>query len=310
VRQVTWPEFGVAEIPEARLLDEHGWVVGNRDQHLRDFDYDAGAISLVVNRITKLRQARRLRGRTLNLSTAHGSYNFYHYVVDGLSRMDLVEKAGYSWSDFDQIILPPFRSPMTVALEKAAGIPTEKIVRLRRRDHVSCEILVQPSYPGWTAQTPWWVVEYLRKLMPPSTGPMTRKIYLPRGGTRNPARLKAMESRLAELGFEQVDTSNLSELRDKLGTASHVIAAHGAGLTNTFLCQPAARVLELMPSDIAHWAHPYYFYTLCSASQLPYGAIVGRSTRPRRFSFNATSQSSFDISAKDFETGLASFLGA
>ncbi len=308
VQKVIWPEFGVAEIPDARLLDEHGWVVGRGDKHLKDFDYFTGLRTLALNRIITLHPPRRLAGRTLNLSTAFGSHNFYHYLVDGLSRMHLVEKAGYRWEDFDQIILSRFHTPFTAAMEKAMGIPPEKIVRLNRRDHLRCDLLVQPSYPGWTGQTPWWVAEYFRKLTPSRFEKTDKKVYLPRGGTRNPTLLKRIEARLDELGFERADPMKESDLYNKLAAASHVVGSHGAALTNILLCRPGTKVLEFLPSDIVNGPHPYYFYTLCNTTGMQYGAITGRSVKPRRFKFNAQSQSAFEIEWQDFEAGMARLL--
>lgn len=308
VQQVTWPEFGVAEIPEARLLDEHGWVVGRDDQHIQDFDYFTSLRSLTLNQMITLPSPRRLEGRTLNLSSAFGCYNFYHYLIDGLSRMHLVEKAGYSWDHFDHIILSRFNTPLTAAMEKAFGIPTGKIIRLARHDHVECDLLVQPSYPGWTAQTPWWVPEYLRKILPTSTRSTRKKIYLPRSGPRNPTLLTRIEEQLEDLGFERADVMNEADLFNKLAAASHIVSSHGAALTNIFLCQPGTRVLELFPSDIAHAPRPYYYYTLAHACGFAYGAIVGRATEARRFKFDAQSQSPFEIKWKDFEAGMTRLL--
>jgi len=303
-----WPEFGVAEFSNGRLLDENGWVVGANDQHVRDFDLPVVNGVFLMNRITKLHPIRQIPGRTLNLSTIFGVRNFFHHVVDGIGRLHLSEKAGYTWDDFDHVILSRFESPMARVVEKAAGIPKEKIIRLARRDHVECETLIQPSYPGKTAHSPWWVGEFFRKILPPPTHGRRKRVYIPREGTRNPTEILRIEARLESLGFERVDPMNAEDLHEKLPYASHIVAVHGAALANIILCRPGTRLIELMPSDIAHADFACYYYTLCTTLGMPYAAVVGQSTVPRRFPFSPQSNSSFDIPWMHFERGLEKLL--
>ena len=48
-------------------------------------------------------------------------------------------------------------------------------------------------------------------------------------------------------------------------TATHVIAAHGAGLSNIYLCTPGTKVLEIYPNGVSF--HPLY-QRIATACQL------------------------------------------
>ena len=56
---VSWPESGVAVLPDARILDEHAWVVGREDTFLADLCYLGNSRQSRVNHIIKLHPARR-----------------------------------------------------------------------------------------------------------------------------------------------------------------------------------------------------------------------------------------------------------
>ena len=55
-------------------------------------------------------------------------------------------------------------------------------------------------------------------------------------------------------GWETVALENLS-IREQIKTfaeASHVLAAHGAGLVNLLWCQPGTKVIEIQDKNMIH----------------------------------------------------------
>ena len=136
-----WPEAGVAVIPEGRVLDEHGWVVGENDTYLSDFCQLSKHRLSRVNRIFKLKSPRRLKGRTLNLCTASAPFNYYHYVIEALGRYPLVIDAGFRWDDFDHILMPRYQSAMSAEIDRAIGVPVDRVIRMKRHEQFICDIL-------------------------------------------------------------------------------------------------------------------------------------------------------------------------
>lgn len=305
---IDWPEFGVAEIPNGRLLDEHAWVVGADDTFLGDFCHSSLEWYSPVNRIIKLHPVRRLKGRTLNLCSAYAVHNYYHYVLDGLSRWELLRRAGYTWDDFDHVILPRFNTPSTHEIRNAIGLPAEKVIELGRREHLECEVLIQPSFPGLTACAAGWVFRLFRDVFPAPDPSVQRLVYLPRRGARVPTDNAGIEARMKELGFEFLDPVTTPNFRERLAEASHVVAIHGASLANLIFCRPGTRVLEIMPTDLAHYRNFSYYSTLCAGGGMPYGAVIGKSLKERLAEFAVQKDSPFTVDLADLDAGLARLL--
>lgn len=303
-----WPAAGVAVIPQGRVLDEHGWVVGDNDTFLGDFSQLGNDRRSRVNHTLKLNAPRRLKGRTLNLCSAHAGANYYHYVVDAMGRVPLVKRAGFSWDDFDQILMPRFRTAATAEIDDAIGVPRERVIRVGPREQFICDLLVQPSFPGLNTRTPHWVVEFYQQLFPASSLPRTRRLYFGREGKRSAVNAAEIDARVAEAGFEKVDAMKTPRLRELLGEASHVIGVHGAALTNLLFCQPGTRILEIMPTDVSAFYSRYYYFTLCSGGKMPYGAVVGQSLRGRRLNVLQQSWSDFHVKLGELEQGLNALL--
>ena len=304
----TWPAAGVGIIPNGRILDEHGWVVGEDDTFLGDFCQLGNDRRSRVNHILKLNSPRRLKGRTLNLCSVHAIVNYFHYVVDAIGRYPLVKRAGFSWDDFDQIIMPRYRTAATAEIDTAIGVPVDRVIRMQRHEQFLCDVLVQPSFPGLNTRTPPWVVNFYQNLFPAQPRPGTRRLYFGREGKRSAINAAAIDARMAAAGFEKVDPMKTPHLREMLGEASHVVGVHGAALTNLLFCQPGTRILEIMPSDVSGFYSRYYYYTLTSGGQMPYGAVIGRSLRGRRLNILPQSWSDFDVDLADLERGLAALL--
>ena len=305
---VDWPETGVAVIPDGRVLDEHAWVVGRGDTFIGDLCYLGNSRQSRANQIIKLHPARRLAGRTLNLCSANAVTNFFHYVVDSVSRWDLVRRAGFTWSDFDQILLPRFHSPTAKSIDDAIGIPESKIVRIGRREQYHCEILIQPSFPGPVASTPSWVIDFYRELFPPNPATRSRRLYFPRKGNRHPVNGQEIEARVAALGFETIDPMATPDLRARMAEATHIVAVHGACLTNLVFCGTGTRVLEIMPTEISRYYNRSFYHVLCASGKMPYGAVVGPSPRHRLLPFSPQPKCELTVNLLELDAGLEALL--
>jgi capsular polysaccharide biosynthesis protein len=303
-----WPAAGVAVIPGGRVLDEHGWAVGEDDALLSDFCQLGSHRLSRVNRILKLNRPRRLRGRILNLCTASGSSNYYHYVIEALGRCPLVTGAGFTWDDFDHILMPRYQTTMSAEIDQRIGLPLNRVIRIKRNEQFVCEILVQPSFPGVTTQIPPWVAPFFQTLFPAEGAPARRRVFLSREGPRKPTNLLAIETRLTALGFEKVDPLQTSRLRELMGEASHVVGIHGAALTNLIFCRPGTRFLEIMPTDVSSFGSRFYYHTLCASAGMSYGAVIGPSVRRRLFKNLGQTRSDFDVDLGDLDRGLDALL--
>jgi capsular polysaccharide biosynthesis protein len=103
-----------------------------------------------------------------------------------------------------------------------------------------------------------------------------RKLFISRADSR--ARSLVNEAEIAECaaktGFERIVLSALS-VQDQIrlfAEATHVIAAHGAGLANLIFCRPGTVVCEMHSEAYVQWA----FRSLAGLRQLRYGCVIGQ----------------------------------
>jgi capsular polysaccharide biosynthesis protein len=118
---------------------------------------------------------------------------------------------------------------------------------------------IRAAVPGAAAARPW------------------RRLYISRSDSAN--RVLANEAEVIALaeraGFTPVLLSGLSlaEQVRLFAEASHILAPHGAGLTNIGFCQPGAVLCELHMDSYVHWT----FRRLAALRGVRYGCLVGQS---------------------------------
>jgi capsular polysaccharide biosynthesis protein len=247
------PELRVAILPAGRVLGAQRAVITG-----------SGDLVMEVSRYWGTKRPRehplflhpspppplRVAGR-LGLIAGRGDCNYYHFVVDVLPRLGMLEQC--------PDVAPPERwyvplsLPFHGQLLDLLGIPADQRVDAEEHPHVQADELVVPSLI--TEKIPPWIVSWLRaKLLPdgPPAGPRTR-IYVSRGpsphnrSVRNEA---AVRDLLAEYGFHRVDPGQLS-VAEQIATfaqAELIVGTHGAALTNIVFASPGARVIELFPA--------------------------------------------------------------
>ena len=131
----------------------------------------------------------------------------------------------------------------------------------------------------------------------------SRKIFISRKDTKN--RVLSNEDEVAALaricGFETILLSGMSlaEQISLFASASHVIAVHGAGLTNIVFCQSGTKILEIHMDKYVNWC----YRRLSAFYGLEYGFITGESEDGNEKPLFA---SSFTVSLRKLEDILCS----
>ena len=273
-----WPEAGVARLRDARVVTVHGWCVAPHDTFLGDFSFGGNRRNSFVYSLTIHRAPKPLKGVTLNLCSAHAATNFCHWLLDAVSRLELFHQCGFRFEEVDQILVPHFPGATAAWVLANLDLPKSKLIFPAVRDQFLCETLLQPSYPGFVASYPPWVVDFYRRHFPAPQVEQKRLLYIPRKGKRGLVNEAVVEEELRKRGFETFEPAGQTDLHVKLADVSHIVGVHGAALANLVFCRPGTRVLELLPSDTP-W--PFYF-SLCSSGNMPYGVIIGKSLRERK----------------------------
>ena len=259
----------------------------------------------------------QVEGR-LGLLASRGDRNYYHFLIDVLPRLGVLEQAAD--------IAPPTRwyvpasTPVQREFLDLMGIAAEHRIDSDEVPHVRAECLVVPGLPSVVKEkNPPWVVDFLRsRLMKDARPPQVdhrHPVYVMRTagannrGVRNqPAVLRHLERR----GFEIIDPSTLTGAQqiESFSSASVIVSAHGAALANLVFASPGSAVVELFP---AGGMLPDY-WRLASSAGLTYRYLSSwnRSSRPVQRSKLIVSDIEVDIPALDYlldelgdELGLA-----
>lgn len=259
------PPVVVAELPGGRVLGQHGAVISGAGDLVQD-----------VSRYFGTRRPREhpiflrpfpgapleVEGRLGVLASPGVAVNYYHFLLDALTRIGVLEQA--------PDVAPPDRwyVPAATAYHRElldlVGIGPDQRIDSTEAPHVRAEVLVVPGLPGAAeVVNPAWTVQYLRRrLLPPGLQRVPgRRLYVYREGGRNNRTIVNQDAVLAALeprGFERIDPGAMSvdaQIR-AFAEADTIVSAHGAALANLVFASPGATVVELFP--LGHMVPDYW----------------------------------------------------
>lgn len=192
---------------------------------------------------------KRLNGITVSCLTNGADGGFYHFIFESIIKIKLYEPL------IDQLDHILFNGPATewkLKWIRRAKIDEQKIIWVTNTDHFDCEQLIFTNRLISDQQISLWCINTLReilsipRLLLPNISP--KVIWITRKGL---IRDIEWEKEILAL-FPSFEIISLAELDDeqticKLQEATHVIGAHGAGLSNIYICKPATKILEIYP---------------------------------------------------------------
>lgn len=251
--------------------------------------------------LTRNDSVNRLAGKTLILG-GNGARCYYHWMVDILPKLGLLEKAGISLEEIDHFVVRSIHSEFQRSTLQALGIPLSKIYSVNQNPEFVAETIIHVRYynmMGMGMQP--FVPEFLKSSFSPqhketivernfplverirrklwSKGdvsrevPVKKRLYIsrPKGVRRGVSNNDEVEAFLETRGFTSLAMEGLSvtEQAKLLSTAEIVVSPHGGGLTNLVFCKPGTKVIELFGEHI----FPYY-YGLSNVCDLDYYAYV------------------------------------
>ena len=187
--------------------------------------------------------ARLLKG-TYHLGISPHIYSYYHLLTDLLSH--LIEAPRFP------VLVPEFMPVAFLDFLKDAGF--EVLVLGAEIFHVEKLIIPDMKVPDWNVDKIKKIqsfVENLYPLLPSHKSKLPKKIYVSRklAIKRHLANEEDFLGLLNEHEFHKVYLEQMS-IREQVElflSASHVIAAHGAGLTNVIFAPADVKILEIRP---------------------------------------------------------------
>ena len=196
----------------------------------------------------RLPKARILSGKTAIAVTPEAPGNYYHWLIDLLPRVALLQ---FARCECGRLLINGSRADYENASLTALKVPREKILRVDARDRFEIKDAVIPSMDHSTRAIAPWKIEMLRSLRGAirSNQPLSRRIYISR-------RRAAVRRVINEFEFEpilhaanftiiELETKPWDEQVALFDAAEVVLAPHGAALANIAFCVPGTLIAEI-----------------------------------------------------------------
>jgi len=278
------PRVAVAELPHGRVLGPHRAVIDGGGVMIDELSPYFGTSSwrehpALLHPFPG--DPLEVDG-TLGVLAARGDVSNYHFLLDVLPRLSLLDADGVPAPD--RWYLPRQRGFQREMLE-LAGFPADaEVIDADQVLHVRAERLLVPGLPDAHLRTPPWTVDFVRDRMRPSDLERVpgRRIYVSRGHERH-TRSLTNEDEVRELlgarGFTVVDPGAMpvAEQIRTFGEAEWIVAPHGAALANLAFASPGASVIEMFAPD---YVQGCYWKLADCVEGLTYRYLVGTGQGP------------------------------
>lgn len=246
----------VAALPQGKVVGDLRLVATSDNTVLGQLQSLHGIAEPAAHWTTRQRRVRKpahLRGTAVILASASGA-NYYHWLLDSLPRLRLLQWANIPWDTIDAFLVNEPECPFVVQTLELLGIPRSRVVRCSKRQILTADLLLVPPLPtpleGGVAP---WACEFLRQALGPTPNAAAAqsdlRLYLSRRNSprRRLANEEAVEALVLRHGFQIVRPEELSFPEQALlfSQATAVVGPHGAGFANIVFASPGARILEL-----------------------------------------------------------------
>ena len=190
-------------------------------------------------------------GVTAAVGALWPSHNYYHWLVQGLPRVDLVART-VGIDACDRFRLPPDVPPFVTESMAGYGIHRDRVFAAEAGAVVyQCERLVVAGQARRFSDVPRWVCDGLRaRYLPRSAAGAPKRVYLGRGTAqhRRVVNEDCVIELLADRGFESLtmDGLTIAEQAAAVSAADWIVGPHGAALANVVFAPRTATLVELV----------------------------------------------------------------
>jgi hypothetical protein len=194
---------------------------------------------------------------------SHDWSTYYHWLIDVAPKIAAAKLHFGTKMEEITFIYPRPLTDYEIDTIEMLGVRPDRFVNPHRVGEIRSDQIFVSPLAGWVNISPR-VFKLRQSLMAPSY--TKRRLYVARNGTRRVINEPELFKMLECYGFEFIrDCSrSLAEQIKLFGSASYIIAPHGAALSNILWANETVRILELANSAYA----PDYFVNLSSVLQI------------------------------------------
>jgi len=203
---------------------------------------------------------REIKGTTFLLGTSAGAHCYYHWMLDILPKVGLLEKAGFKIADIDYFLVRETNDSFHKETLERLGISQEKIIVTKKDSYLRCERLIHIDVRnGGGMKMHRFLPQWIKHIYPP-VHPIGERIKLyisrPKGVRRGVSNESELIPILESHGYTITAMEGMSVLAqvELLSRADVLISPHGGALTNMVFCRPGIQVLELFGC----YVYPFY----------------------------------------------------
>jgi capsular polysaccharide biosynthesis protein len=276
----------VCHYPDGPLI-----VSAAGDAIARDFSSPfAGLVHFYETPLRRiLDDAVRINGTALVLADDVRPLNFCHWLVDWLPRLSVLGEQVRSADLF--VVVPKLTAAYQWDTLQLAGIAPERVIQLGNMQALRADRLLATSdlhivpHPGHKA-APWltsWLrasLGYASFVQSADAPSRRRKLYVSRGDAegRRVFDEAALMTALRPFGYQMVTlgTATIEQQIALFAGATHIVAPHGAGLTNIVFAQPETTLVEIFPRSYGTAA----YYVLAAGLGIRYASYIADDIMP------------------------------
>jgi hypothetical protein len=279
------PRVAVGELPGGRVLGPHRAVIDRNGAMIEEFCMYWGTTRWREHPIFLhpfVDPPLEVAG-SLGVLAARGDHSYYHFLLDVLPRLAIMETPGVPAPE--RWYAPLQRGFQREILGLAGLLPDADVLDSDLAPHVRAEYLLVPGLPDAELRAPPWAIDFIRERLRPSDLERVpgRRIYVTRGRERHNRTVTnedTVVAWLADRGFTVVDpgTMPVTEQIRTFAEAEWIVAPHGAALANLAFASPGASVVELFAPD---YVQGCYWKLADCVPGLAYRYLVGTGRGPR-----------------------------
>jgi capsular polysaccharide biosynthesis protein len=229
-------------------------------------------------------------GKLLALIQDASENNFSHWLLDILPRLKIFEQNN-SIEEINYFLLPELKYSFQRETLEILNIPFNKILSDKKNRHIEADTLFVIDHP-WHKKgnvqdeiiyIPEWIINWLREkfLVYAEYKNISKKIYIDRSDSLfNHCQIINSEEvweYLKKEGFTKIKSTEIT-FKNQIGlfnSATTIVGAHGAGLTNMIFSKSNTNIIEFAPKN-----HPNnFFHRVSQINNLNYRKIVSKNLK-------------------------------